>query len=106
MADERLDTGLFHAGAIIGFADETATAASMWELNPTAEFKPELFPLTLQLSVNLIRTGIEGGLPLRPRSSTAGRPHSSSTNPACPQAAREGVILPTVEASSLRLLKC
>ncbi|MBI4589495.1 MAG: hypothetical protein HY725_11695, partial [Candidatus Rokubacteria bacterium] len=26
-------TGLFHAGAIIAFADETATAAAMWETN-------------------------------------------------------------------------
>ncbi|MFQ5521082.1 MAG: PaaI family thioesterase [Candidatus Methylomirabilia bacterium] len=55
-------TGLFHAGAIIGFADETATAAGMWELNPTGEFKPELFPVTLQLSVNLIRNTNRGRL--------------------------------------------
>jgi uncharacterized protein (TIGR00369 family) len=48
-------TGLFHAGAIIALADETATAAAMWETNPSGELKPELFPLTLQLSVNLIR---------------------------------------------------
>ena len=38
-------TGLFHAGAIIALADETATAAAMWETNPTGEFRPELFPL-------------------------------------------------------------
>ena len=55
-------TGLFHAGAIIAFADETATAASMWETNTTGEFKPELFPLTLQLSVNLIRNTDRGVL--------------------------------------------
>lgn len=55
-------TGLFHAGAIIAFADETATAASLWELNPTEEFTPELFPLTLQLSVNLIRNTNRGTL--------------------------------------------
>ena len=48
-------TGLFHAGAIIALADETATAAAMWETNPTGEFRPELFPLTLQMSTNLIR---------------------------------------------------
>lgn len=48
-------TGLFHAGAIIAFADETATAAAMWETNPSGELRPELFPLTLQLSINLIR---------------------------------------------------
>jgi 1,4-dihydroxy-2-naphthoyl-CoA hydrolase len=53
-------TGLFHAGAIIALADETATAAAMWETNPTGEFRPELFPLTLQLSVNLIRNTNRG----------------------------------------------
>ncbi len=46
--------GLFHAGAIIALADETATAVAMWETNPTSEFRPELFPLTLQMSANLI----------------------------------------------------
>ena len=55
-------TGLFHGGAIIAFADETATAASMWETNPTGEFKPELFPLTLQISANLIRNTNRGVL--------------------------------------------
>jgi 1,4-dihydroxy-2-naphthoyl-CoA hydrolase len=55
-------TGLFHAGAIIALADETATAAAMWETNPTADFTPERFPLTLQLSVNLIRNTNRGTL--------------------------------------------
>jgi 1,4-dihydroxy-2-naphthoyl-CoA hydrolase len=55
-------TGLFHAGAIIALADETATAAAMWETNPTAELRSELFPLTLQLSVNLIRNTGQGVL--------------------------------------------
>jgi uncharacterized protein (TIGR00369 family) len=55
-------TGLFHAGAIIALADEAATAAAMWQANPTGELKPELFPLTLQLSVNLIRNTDRGTL--------------------------------------------
>jgi uncharacterized protein (TIGR00369 family) len=55
-------TGLFHAGAIIALADETATAAAMWETNPTGEFRPELFPLTLQMSVNLIKNANRGTL--------------------------------------------
>ena len=55
-------TGLFHAGAIIALADETATAAAMWELNPSGEFRPELFPLTLQMSANLIRNTNRGTL--------------------------------------------
>jgi uncharacterized protein (TIGR00369 family) len=55
-------TGLFHAGAIIALADETATAAAMWETNPSGELQPELFPLTLQLSVNLIRNTNRGTL--------------------------------------------
>ena len=53
-------TGLFHAGAIVALADETATVAAMWETNPTADFKPESFPLTVQLSVNLIRNTNQG----------------------------------------------
>lgn len=55
-------TGRFHAGAIVALADETATAAAMWETNPTAEFRPDLFPLSLQLSVNLIRNTNRGTL--------------------------------------------
>lgn len=55
-------TGLFHAGAIVALADETATAAAMWETNPSAPLRPELFPLTLQLSVNLIRNTNRGTL--------------------------------------------
>lgn len=53
---------MFHAGAIIALADETATSAAMWETNPTAEFRPELFPLTLQLSANLMRNTNQGTL--------------------------------------------
>ena len=34
----------------------------MWETNPTAEFRPELFPLTLQLSANLMRNTNQGTL--------------------------------------------
>ena len=47
---------------IVAFADETATAAAMWETNPTGEPGPELFPPTLQLSVNLIRNTSRGTL--------------------------------------------
>ena len=45
-----------------GRAEVTATAAAMWETNPTAEFQPGQFPLTLQLSVNLIRNANRGTL--------------------------------------------
>ena len=55
-------TGRFHAGAIVAFADETATCASMWETNPSGDLRPELFPLTLQLSINLIRNADHGTL--------------------------------------------
>ncbi|PYN75471.1 MAG: hypothetical protein DMD96_27890 [Candidatus Rokuibacteriota bacterium] len=55
-------TGRFHAGAIVAFADETATCAAMWETNPSGVLRPELFPLTLQLSVNLIRNTDQGTL--------------------------------------------
>jgi len=55
-------TGRFHAGAIVAFADETATCAAMWETNPSGALRPELFPLTLQLSVNLLRNTDRGTL--------------------------------------------
>jgi len=55
-------TGRFHAGAIVALADETATCAAMWETNPSGDLRPELFPLTLQLSVNLIRNAESGTL--------------------------------------------
>jgi 1,4-dihydroxy-2-naphthoyl-CoA hydrolase len=59
-------TGRFHAGAIIGLADTTATAAAMWEVNsdlaPDGEFRPELFPLSIQVSTNLIRNTESGTL--------------------------------------------
>ncbi|HEY7491847.1 MAG TPA: PaaI family thioesterase [Candidatus Tectomicrobia bacterium] len=66
-------TGLFHAGAIIALADETATAAAMWETNASGEFKPELFPLTLQLSVNLLRNTNRGTLTAEARMVHRGR---------------------------------
>ena len=53
-------TGLLRAGAIIPLADEAATAAAMGETNPTGEFRPELLPLTLQMSINLIRNTSQG----------------------------------------------
>jgi len=55
-------TDLFHAGAIIALAGETATAAAMGEIDPTGEFRPELFPLTLQMSANVIRNTNQGTL--------------------------------------------
>jgi 1,4-dihydroxy-2-naphthoyl-CoA hydrolase len=55
-------TGRFHAGAIVAFADEPATRAAMWEINPSGELRPELFPLTLQLSTNIIRNSDRGTL--------------------------------------------
>jgi uncharacterized protein (TIGR00369 family) len=55
-------TGLFHAGVIMGLADTTATAAAMWEVNPDGEFRPEFFPLSIQVSTNLIRNTDRGAL--------------------------------------------
>ena len=48
--------------AYAALADETATCAAMWEINPSGELRPELFPLTLQLSVNIIRNVGHGTL--------------------------------------------
>jgi 1,4-dihydroxy-2-naphthoyl-CoA hydrolase len=59
-------TGLFHAGVIMGLADTTATAAAMWEVESKlalgGELRPELFPLSIQVSTNLIRNTGRGAL--------------------------------------------
>lgn len=55
-------TGLFHAGAIMALADETATAAAMWELNPSGQLDPARFPLTIQFSANLVGNRRSGKL--------------------------------------------
>lgn len=61
-ADLTWRPGLVHAGAIIALADETATAAAMWEPKPPGECRPELFPLTLRMSAHVIRSADRGTL--------------------------------------------
>lgn len=34
----------------------------MWEINPDGDFRPELFPLSIQVSTNLIRNTNRGAL--------------------------------------------
>lgn len=76
-------TGLFHAGVIMGLADTTATAAAMWEVNPDLEpdgaFRPDLFPLSIQVSTNLIRNTDRGASLPMPNWSTAARARWSPT---------------------------
>jgi 1,4-dihydroxy-2-naphthoyl-CoA hydrolase len=55
-------TGVFHAGAIVAIADTTATAAAMWEFDSEATLRAELFPLSIQISTNLIRNADRGML--------------------------------------------
>jgi hypothetical protein len=51
------------AGKINEWARRTTIGPhGMWETNPTAEFQPGQFPLTPQLSVNLIRNTNRGTL--------------------------------------------
>ena len=66
-------TGRFHAGAIVALADEAATAAAMWETNPSGEFRADRFPVTVQLSVNLIRNASQGTLTAEARVIHRGR---------------------------------
>ncbi len=54
-------TGLFHAGAIIGLADEACTALASAHAMQTG-WDPARFPLTIQLSANLIRNAGRGTL--------------------------------------------
>lgn len=55
-------TGLFHGGVILSLADETATACSVASVMPDGTWDPARFPLTIQLSANLIRNTNTGKL--------------------------------------------
>jgi len=54
-------TGLFHAGAIISLADEACTALASARAM-TDGWDPNRFPLTVQLSANLVRNVDRGTL--------------------------------------------
>jgi len=55
-------TGVFHAGAVVALADEAATAAALSETCPDGELAADRFPLTVQLSANLLRAVARGTL--------------------------------------------
>jgi uncharacterized protein (TIGR00369 family) len=55
-------TGLFHGGVILSLADETATACSVANVMADGTWDPAKFPLTIQLSANLIRNTNSGKL--------------------------------------------
>ena len=55
-------TGLFHGGVILSLADETATACSLATVMPDGGWDPDKFPLTIQLSANLMRNTNTGKL--------------------------------------------
>ena len=55
-------TGLFHGGAIISLADEACTALAAVHAMGDGEWDPAKFPLTIQLSANLIRNTDRGKL--------------------------------------------
>ncbi len=55
-------TGLFHAGAIISLADEACTALASAHAMKDGGWDPGKFPLTVQLSANLIRNADRGTL--------------------------------------------
>ena len=53
-------TGLFHAGAIISLADEACTSLAAAHAMPEGAWDPAKFPLTIQLTANLIRNTNRG----------------------------------------------
>ena len=53
-------TGIFHAGAIIALADEACTALAAAHAMGEGGWDPAKFPLTVQLSANLIRNTNRG----------------------------------------------
>ena len=66
-------TGLFHAGAIISLADEACTALASAHAMGDGGWDPEKFPLTVQLSANLIRNSSRGTLTAEARPIHKGR---------------------------------
>jgi 1,4-dihydroxy-2-naphthoyl-CoA hydrolase len=55
-------TGVFHGGVILSLADETATACSLATVMPDGVWDPDKFPLTIQMSANLMRNTNTGKL--------------------------------------------
>jgi 1,4-dihydroxy-2-naphthoyl-CoA hydrolase len=55
-------TGVFHGGVILSLADETATACALASAMPDGSWDPGKFPLTIQLSANLMRNTNTGKL--------------------------------------------
>ena len=55
-------TGVFHAGAIISLADEACTALAAAHAMGDGGWNPARFPLTVQLSANLLRNTNRGTL--------------------------------------------
>jgi uncharacterized protein (TIGR00369 family) len=53
-------TGIFHAGALISLADTAATYASLYWAGIQFEQTGQRFPLTIQLSTNLLRNTNRG----------------------------------------------
>lgn len=53
-------TGLFHAGAIIALADEACTALAVAHVMGNGAWDPARFPLTIQVSANLVRNTDRG----------------------------------------------
>lgn len=53
-------TGVFHAGALIALADSTATFACLYWLHEVRGDQTKAFPLTIQLSTNLLRNTQQG----------------------------------------------
>ncbi|HYB42927.1 MAG TPA: PaaI family thioesterase [Candidatus Methylomirabilis sp.] len=66
-------TGLFHAGSIISLADEACTALASAHTMGEAGWDPAKFPLTIQLSANLIRNAGSGTLTAEARPLHKGR---------------------------------
>jgi uncharacterized protein (TIGR00369 family) len=66
-------TGLFHAGAIISLADEACTALASAHVMGEAGWSPAKFPLTIQLSANLVRNTDRGTITAEARPLHKGR---------------------------------
>lgn len=65
--------GVLHGGAIVALADTTATYAASTVTDPDATLAAETFPLTIQMSVNLLRNTDHGTITAEARVVHGGR---------------------------------
>lgn len=66
-------TGVFHAGTLLTLADTAASRCAIFIVSPTGEVEAGQFPLTVQVSANLLRNTDKGTVTAEARPIHRGR---------------------------------